>query len=88
MSVSVCECWFLPVIPITATQPPPASGRLPFSFYCSQGKKVTLSRGLMFLQAPQFIGLSDPFQLYLAAAPKLAVARRVAGWFTPWKMRS
>lgn len=48
----------------------------------------TLSRGLMFLQAPQFMDLSDPLQLYLAAAPKLAVAWRVAGRFTPWKMRS
>lgn len=40
----------------------------------------------MFPQAPQFMDLSDPFQLFLAAAPKLAVAR-VAGGFAPWKMR-
>lgn len=48
----------------------------------------TLSGGLMFLQAPQFMGLSDLFQLYLAAALKLAEALRVAGRFTPWRMRS
>lgn len=63
--------------------------RAPFSFLpLTWEEGDTLSGGLMFLQAPQFMGLSDPFQLYLAAAPKLAAAPRVAGRFTPWRMRS
>lgn len=48
----------------------------------------SLSGVLMFLWAPQSVDVSDLFQLFLAAAPGLAAAQWVAGWFIPWKMRS
>ena len=59
-----------------------------FLFLLLTREADTLSGVLMFLWAPQSVDLSDPFQLFLAAAPRLAAAQWVAGWLTPWKMRS
>lgn len=82
----MCESLFFLVIPIPATHSPPSPGAFLSRLLTWEGD--TLSGGLMFLWAPQSVDLSDPFQLFLAAAPKLAGAQWVAGRFAPWKTRS
>ena len=75
------------VIPVTATQPPTSPAWHSLSTACL-GRRRHSIWGTHISPGTQAHGFEWPIPAVPAAAPKFAVARRVAGWFAPWRMCS